>query len=112
MGRRKKTETYEPHNLLDQDCRHYIESAIANYHSICKHFFDHSGFLEFWFDHIEKAPTPQNAALCAFAFFKHDSLAENYLKKLRKHYNHLCDTTRPEGVSQAEWEESDTIKKY
>lgn len=112
MGRRKKTETYEPHNLLDQDCRHYIESAIANYHSICKNFFDHIEFLNFWFNHIEKAPTPQNAALCAFAFFKQDSLAENYLKKIRKHYNHLCDTTRPEGVSQAEWEESDTIKKY
>lgn len=112
MGRRKKPETYEPHNLLDEDCRHYIESAIANYHNICKDFFNHIEFLGFWFDHIEKAPTPQNAALCAFGFFKQDLLAENYLKKLRKHYNHLCDPTRPEGVSQAEWEESDTIKKY
>ncbi|OWU98659.1 hypothetical protein [Fibrobacter sp. UWR2] len=112
MGRRKKAETYEPHDLLDEDCRHYIESAITNYHNICKNFFDHIEFLNFWFNHIEKAPTPQNTALCAFGFFKQDSLAENYLKKIRKHYNHLCDPTRPEGVSQAEWEESDTIKKY
>lgn len=81
MGRRKKAETYEPHDLLDEDCRHYIESAITNYHNICKNFFDHIEFLNFWFNHIEKAPTPQNTALCAFGFFKQDSLAENYLKK-------------------------------
>lgn len=112
MGRRKKTETYEPHNLLDEDCRHYIESAIANYHNICKDLFNHIEFLEYWFDHIEKSPTPQNAALCAFGFFKQNSLAENYLTNLRKHYNRLCDSFKPKGVSRAEWEKSDTIKKY
>lgn len=103
MGRRKKTETYEPHDLLDEDCRHYIESAITNYHNICKNFFDHIEFLNFWFNHIEKAPTPQNAALCAFAFFKRNSLAENYLKKLRKHYNRLSN----QGKNITQW-----IKSY
>lgn len=116
MSRNKK-EPYESHHLLDQDCRHYMESAVYNYHQISEEIFSHIDFLSFWFNEIEKEPTAQNAMLCTFRFFNRDysklisfkkrNDGFKYIEKLKKHYSKPCNsenTTKfEEGTRIFQW---------
>ena len=116
MGRKRKEERFVEHELLDDKCRNYIEDAINSYHQIGSEFLLHSDFLQFWYNHIWEKPTPQNALLCAVRFFDEkkvwSKISKSYFEKLRRYYNCVCDITKPNDISEEEWENSDKIKRF
>ena len=116
MGRKRKEEHFVEHELLDDKCRKYIEDAINSYHQIGSEFLLHSDFLQFWYNHIWEKPTPQNALLGAIRFFDEkkslSKISKKYFEKIRKHYNCVCDITKPSNISKEEWENSDKIKRF
>lgn len=102
MSRNKKVISYEKHPLLDETCRNYIESAINCYHQIATEVFAHIDFLFFWFNGIIDEATPENSMRSTVNYFigkntsnklntQSKTYAEEYFKKILKHYNNLCD---------------------
>lgn len=102
MSRNKKVISYEKHPLLDETCRNYIESAINCYHQIATEVFAHIDFLFFWFNDIIDEATPENSMRSTVNYFigkntssklntQSKTYAEEYFKKILKHYNKLCD---------------------
>lgn len=116
MGRKRKEEHFVEHELLDDKCRKYIEDAINSYHQIGSEFLLHSDFLQFWYNHIWEKPTPQNALLGAIRFFDEkkvwSKISKSYFEKLRRYYNCVCDITKPNDISEEDWENSDKIKRF
>ena len=107
MSRNKKVASHEKHPLLDETCRSYMESAINSYHLIAADLFAHMGFLLFWFNHIIAEATPENSMCSTFNYFIGENTsnipnthsktyAEEYFKKILKHYNNLCDRNEKE----------------
>ena len=109
MSRNKKVASHEKHPLLDETCRSYMESAINSYHLIAADLFAHMGFLLFWFNHIIAEATPENSMCSTFNYFIGENTsnipnthsktyAEEYFKKILKHYNNLCDRNENEKI--------------